>query len=253
MVERETYTNEYAGYVADEKFTAVASQFTAESIATRCPPPARLLDVGCGAGDFMLIAERLGYTTTGIDISEAAAEICRSKGLDARAGDLLTESFPEKFDIITMWDVVEHLRDPQAVFERASQLLTDKGILFAKVPAFGSLSVRLSNAVPRLSGLLLGAPGHVQYFTQSSLESLLKNAGFAVECDRQGAIRTRRKATSLRRKVGHKVQSVLKGLSGDHNLMLFARRSEPADKVRVRAAWKPTAIISPAASSTSGR
>lgn len=222
IIETDIYTSNYAGYVPDAAFADFARRFTHGSIASRCPPPARLLDVGCGAGEFMQIAEDLGYETTGIDVSEAAAEICRAKGLDARAGDLLTEQFPDKFDLITMWDVVEHLRDPRAVLSRAADLLTKRGILFAKVPAFGSLSVRLSDAVPRLSGLLLGAPGHVQYFTPSSLEQLGRNAGFAVECSLGGDIRSTRETRSVRRRLGRLAQRAVKSLSGDHNLFLFA-------------------------------
>jgi SAM-dependent methyltransferase len=223
-VEEDTYTSEYAGYVPDEAFASFARQFMAKELVPRCQPPARLLDVGCGSGEFMQIAEDLGYETSGIDVSEAAAEICRSKGLDARAGDLLTERFPAKFDLITMWDVVEHLRDPHAVLTRASELLNDGGYLFAKVPAFGLLSVRLSDAVPRLSGLLLGAPGHVQFFTRSSLERLGGDVGLLIECRQGGDIRSRRKPQSTRRRIGRMARTAIKGLSGDHNLFLFAAK-----------------------------
>lgn len=221
-VEMATYAAEYPGYLPDEAFAAFARGFAVDELVSRRRPPARLLDVGCGAGEFMEIAKDLGYETTGIDVSEAAASICRSKGLDVQAGDLLTEQFTSKFDLITMWDVVEHLREPSAMLRRAADLLNEGGLLFAKVPGFGSLSVRLSDLAPRLSGLLLGAPGHVQYFTRASLERLGWSAGLFVECAPGGDIRSRPETGSVRKRLGRLTQRAIKTLSGDHNLFLFA-------------------------------
>ncbi|MFL6733841.1 MAG: class I SAM-dependent methyltransferase [Sphingomicrobium sp.] len=104
----------------------------------------------------------LGYNIEGIDVSPASAEICTAEGLKARAGDFLTEQFDGKFDLITMWDVVEHLRDPAMFLARARELLSDTGYLFARIPGFGEISVHLSSMIPRAAGTLLGAPEHVQ-------------------------------------------------------------------------------------------
>lgn len=217
------YTADYKGYRHDPKFIATATQATATLLAKRVPPPARVLDVGCGAGAFMAVARDLGYEIEGIDISEASAEICRSRGLNARAGDFLTEDYSEKFDLITMWDVVEHLRDPASFLERARSLLTERGYLVAMIPGFGDLSVGLSNRWPRVAGTLLGAPSHIQFFTRQSLGKLLSRTGFEAEWLDGGTSRTPVAGGSVKRRLARKVRGLVRRLSGDRGLFVAAR------------------------------
>lgn len=237
-VEEETYTIDYSGYRPDERFIAVATAFTKDELATRIPPPAKLLDVGCGAGDFMTVAASLGYQVEGIDVSDASARICTQKGLKARAGDFLTDSFDHNFDVITMWDVVEHLQDPGAFLERARSLLADDGYIFAKIPSFGNLSVQLSNRVPAAAGALLGAPGHVQYFTRQSLGTLLERKGLEPQWVPMGHARSKMKGGSLKRRVARKVRSMIKTASGDANLYVFGAKGEAAERSQVSIAAK---------------
>ena len=222
-VETDMYTHDYVGYRADPKFVATAAAVTADELSRRVPPPARVLDVGCGAGDFMQVAKDAGYDVEGIDISEASAEICRSRGLNARAGDFLTEKFDGKFDLITMWDVVEHLRDPAAFFDRARSLLSKDGYLFAKIPGFGDLSVGLSNRWPRVAGTLLGAPSHVQYFDRELLGKLFSRTGFRPEWISRGAARSPMTGGSIKRKLARKARTLIYRASGDANLYVAAR------------------------------
>ena len=216
------YSRNYTGYLLDGAFEAFARKFTQTQLIPYVPPPARLLDIGCGAGSFMQIANSFGYEATGIDISPTAAEICQSQGLNASSGDFLTTAFSCRFDVITMWDVIEHLRDPRAVLHRASELLSDRGILFAKVPAFGCLSLRLSNSLPRLQGALLGAPHHVQYFSAETLKLLVERVGLQFRCEVGGHIRSQGDAP-ISRHVIRSIRNLLKAMSGDHNLFLIAR------------------------------
>jgi SAM-dependent methyltransferase len=222
-VEDRTYTRDYDGYRPDEKFVAIATAITREELSTRVPPPGRVLDVGCGAGDFMMIAKASGYDVQGIDISEASAEICRERKLDVCTGDFRTREFDGEFDLITMWDVVEHLRDPAAFFERAGSLLSKRGYVFAKIPAFGRLSVSLSNYWPRAGGILLGAPSHVQYFSRESLSTLLRRLGFGTEWISGAGARSRPATGSLRRSLILGARDLIKTASGDANLYLVAR------------------------------
>jgi len=226
-VEDEIYSLEYQGYVPDPRFVATARQLVEAEIQRRVPPPARVLDMGCGAGEFLEIARGLGYQVEGIDISRASAAICNSKGLTARAGDFLTEPFEGKFDLITMWDVVEHLRSPETFFVRARDLLSERGFFFAKVPSFGDLSVRVSSYVPRAAGLLLGAPEHVQYFDLNSLSKLLDRTGFRYEWlpRVEGGMRTPNRNGSVKRRMVRRVRDVIKSRSGDSNLYLLASRA----------------------------
>lgn len=222
-VEAGTYTRDYAGYRPDLKFIETASAVTAAELVTRVPPPGRLLDVGCGAGEFMSIAKDAGYSVEGIDISAASAEICRERGFNARAGNFLTEDFDSKYDLITMWDVVEHLRDPHAFLERARSLLSERGWVFAKIPGFGDLSVGLSSRLPRVAGTLLGAPSHVQFFDRESLSRLLARSGFEAQWINGGKARSEATGGPIRRRMARRARSVVKRWSGDANLYVVAR------------------------------
>jgi hypothetical protein len=92
------------------------------------------------------------------------------------------------------------------------------------VPAFGPISVGLSIRVPRLAGMLLGAPDPGQYFTQRSLGALLRRTGFEVDWLHPPAnrLRGKRRSGSLKRRVGRALAGAIKGVSGDGNLYFVA-------------------------------
>ncbi len=138
----------------------------------------RLLDVGCGYGDFLHVARESGWRVEGFEFSPAAAEVCRSRyGLRVAVGDLLELEFAEgSFELITMWHVLEHLRHPLAVLRRCRALLEPGGVLALEVPNLNFL-VRKSYRYP-LSRTL-----HLYHFTPTTLAALVRAAGFEVlEC-----------------------------------------------------------------------
>jgi SAM-dependent methyltransferase len=216
------FTGDYAGYRPDARYLAATSNIVRNELSRRVAPPAAMLDVGCGAGDLMMVAHRLGYAVEGIDISEASAEICRARQLNARVADFLACDFDREFDLITMWDVVAHLRNPAAFFDRARSLLSERGALFVKTPGFGDLSVRLASQWPQLAGALLGAPSHVQYFDRESLAALLSRTNFAPEWVSAGRGRTPSAGGSLRRRFGRRMRTAIALMSGDANIYLVA-------------------------------
>lgn len=181
MIE-EQYNEEYSGFRRDLYFAETIRQ----ELKTRFKhyaklPPATLLDVGCGNGEFLRLANEAGYDGQGIDVSEAATRLTRSHGVKAVAGDFLTFDFGTRFGLISMWDVAEHLRNPFIFLSRAYRLLEDKGVLILKVPHFGWFNFTVLKFLPSRSPLLLGAPDHIQYFTRNSLVELAKRAGFRSE------------------------------------------------------------------------
>src|SRR5215210_748175 len=146
-IEQSVYTHDYAGYRVDPVFEQAIRALLQIDIVPRLPPQARLLDVGCGSGEFLAAAEEKGLKPKGIDVSEDAARLCRNKGHDAVSGDFLTLDLGSPFDAVTMWDVIEHLRDPAAFFERTGAILAVDGVFIGKVPGFGTLSVGLSRRI----------------------------------------------------------------------------------------------------------
>ena len=74
---------------------------------------------GMADRELLAAAAEAGFEAHGLDISEAAAEMCRARGLRAVSGDFLTAETDAPFDVITMWDVIEHLPDPVSFVRRA--------------------------------------------------------------------------------------------------------------------------------------
>ena len=228
-VEKTFYHHHYAGYRDDPFFRRAIRNTIGNHIQPRVRQGASLLDVGCGAGDLLEAAVELGFDARGIDISEASAERCRARGLDAVAGDFLTHDFGRKFDVITMWDVMEHLRDPAAFLARVRELLTPGGMFFAKVPGFGELSVAISKHVPRTAGVLIDAPDHIQYFDQASLGALAARMGFAAEwLALPRGTRTPPSGGTIKRRVVRFIGQAIRRVSGDTSLYLAATPTESA-------------------------
>ncbi len=140
--------------------------------------PARLLDVGCGTGAFVSVAQTAGWKATGLDASEWMIARARARCPRAtfRVGSLEDARWPsEAFEVITLWDVLEHLPSPLAALHRLRMWLTPTGVLCLSVPNAGSLVARLMG--PRWVLLLRE---HLWYFCPATMARLLLQAGFMV-------------------------------------------------------------------------
>lgn len=188
----------------------------------------RLLDVGCGYGDFLHVAQQSGWRVEGFEFSPAAAKTCRTRyGIRAAVGDLLDLEFAERsFAVITMWHVLEHLRHPLAVLRRCRALLQPGGLLALEVPNLNFL-VRKSYRYP-LSRTL-----HLYHFTPATLEALIRKAGFDVlEC-RPGntGFQYPRRWKVYAKKCLYAVSRAVETVSGfnvSDSIRLYARRSDAA-------------------------
>ncbi len=136
-----------------------------------------ILDIGAATGYFLDLARRLGWETFGIEISDYAAEVARQRGLVVKTGVIGEPLFPNNsFEVVTMWDVLEHVRNPRLDLTRAYELLRPGGVLVINTPNSGSLFARLLGR----SWHLLVPPEHLHYFTPKSLTLLLEQIGFKV-------------------------------------------------------------------------
>jgi SAM-dependent methyltransferase len=85
-----------------------------------------LLDVGCGRGAFLQRARSKGWNVFGVEFSETAAWDARRSGLDVFTGDLSEAKFPScYFDVVTLFNVIEHLRDPLCNVKEVHRILKD--------------------------------------------------------------------------------------------------------------------------------
>jgi 2-polyprenyl-3-methyl-5-hydroxy-6-metoxy-1,4-benzoquinol methylase len=137
------------------------------------PDGQRLLDVGAATGGFLALARDHGWQGRGIDLSEyAAAEARNLRGLDVIAGSLPNSAFEAgTFDVVTMWDCIEHLSDPGSVVQSIQSLLKPGGILALST---GEIPHEDSRAA---SGWYY-PPWHLYYFSQQTITALLRSAGF---------------------------------------------------------------------------
>lgn len=220
----EIYDHDYSGHRVDPVFERKCLEALKEDIAPLVPPPASLLDVGCGNGSFVLAAQEMGYSALGIDIARAGVEIAVRRGANARCIDFETHEFGIKFDIISMWDVVEHLHDPIIFFRRAHKLLKPGGVLVIKTPSIGKACLQIVRHLDGTAPALLHAPNHVQYWTRHSMAVVLTRSGFVDPIFWPSrSFRGSPASTSFQRKLIRKAKNFIQKYSGNSNLFLAAR------------------------------
>jgi 2-polyprenyl-3-methyl-5-hydroxy-6-metoxy-1,4-benzoquinol methylase len=138
----------------------------------------RLLDVGCATGLFLEVSRAAGWEVEGMDISAFALGKARERGFQVQQGTLPDPSLrAESYDVITLWDVIEHVPDPAAVIRDCHRLLRPRGVLALSTPDAGSLPARV------LGGRWLGFRSideHLYFFSRRSMSAMLSRAGFRV-------------------------------------------------------------------------
>ena len=142
------------------------------------PQPGYLMDIGCATGEFLRTARENNWRVSGIEMVAEAAQVARDEhGLDVSVGaaeDLLTEA--AGFDVITLWDVLEHLANPRAVLEKCQTALRPGGFLILAIPNLDSYERYLFGS----AWLGWEVPRHLYFFTPQTLERLLDDTGFAL-------------------------------------------------------------------------
>lgn len=149
-----------------------------DSLAEGLGGPGRLLEPGAFDGDFLRVAQRLGWQAEGTEINAAALARARARGLTMHGGRLAElDLAPASYDAIVLRDVLEHLPDPLAELRLLRRLLRPGGLLYIWVPNLGALTGRLLGA--RWGAVVF--PWHFSYVDGRSLPALLAAAGFRVE------------------------------------------------------------------------
>lgn len=139
--------------------------------------PKCLLDVGSASGAFLDEARKDGVKVTGVELGLEAVERSRTVyGLDTRHGDLFSSELNGGYDCITMWHVLEHIIDPVQTIRRAVELLDVGGHLFIELPQWNSVG-RFAKG---MSWAQLVPPGHINYWTVTSMSKMLAANGLAV-------------------------------------------------------------------------
>jgi SAM-dependent methyltransferase len=199
--------------------------------------PGRLLDVGCGTGLFLAVARRRGWQVSGVDDSVEATRHARERfGLEVTTADFgAFAGRGERFDAITMWDIVEHARAPVELLAAARGALAPDGILALSTPNQRSILDLVAGAIYRLTGgrstgalekFYIGQ--HFVYFDPDTLAGALGRAGLR-------AIEVRRELTDLRRlslappvRLGLQAMFLVSRLAGLENRLFVVARAAGA-------------------------
>lgn len=162
----------------DTQFQARVNTFyrSLKRHASLLPPAGRhVLDVGCAGGSFLEAAERFGYHATGLEPSEPLSRVARARGLRCLTSTLEDFSSQESFDLVTLWDVLEHVTNPRETLRLCRAHLNENGVLLINYPDVGTWQAKLAG---RHFWWFLSV--HLSYFDQRTIRSLLEQEGFRV-------------------------------------------------------------------------
>jgi 2-polyprenyl-3-methyl-5-hydroxy-6-metoxy-1,4-benzoquinol methylase len=139
-------------------------------------PDGRLLDVGCGKGDFLARMRRQGWNVEGLEVDPDAVDMARAEhGLTIHLGDLESRAFPgDSFDAITMNHVIEHIHDPVSLIRECRRVLRPGGRLVLVTPNVNSLA----HWTFKRDCSHLDPPRHLHLFSKGTLRECAARAGF---------------------------------------------------------------------------
>lgn len=167
----------YEGYGRDEFLSPITIKRYHEILDTFEPfrKTNKLIDVGCGIGYFLEVAKERGWDVYGTEFTDKAVEICTNKGIKMNQGVLNPNDYQENsFDIITSFEVLEHINNPQEEIVNFKNILRKDGLLFFTTPNFNATE----RFVLKSRYSVITYPEHLSYYTKKSMNHLLKNKGF---------------------------------------------------------------------------
>lgn len=143
----------------------------------------RLLDVGCGRGTFLSMAQDRGWKVHGTEYNDETASFARGIGLLVTTGEKQLQGLPDShFDVVTIWHVFEHMPRPNDVLAECRRIIIDGGLLVVAVPNLRSVQARLF----RDAWFHLDVPHHLYHYSDASLAALLRRHGFTLlDCRHQ--------------------------------------------------------------------
>jgi 2-polyprenyl-3-methyl-5-hydroxy-6-metoxy-1,4-benzoquinol methylase len=149
-----------------------------------CRPEGHLLDIGCGEGTFLALAQKKGWEIGGTEVSEYAAGYASDLlKIDIFNGGLPEAGFEENtFDVVTMWHVLEHVQNPMSYLSEIRKILKPEGLFILAVPnvenrvfqiAYRFIKGRKMKLFTRREKEI-----HLYHFSSKTVKDYLKRAGF---------------------------------------------------------------------------
>ena len=135
----------------------------------------RLIDVGCGIGYFLDVAKQRGWEVYGTEYTDNAIEICTKKGIKMQQGALDSKNYePGYFDVVTSFEVMEHINNPNIEVEHFNKILRPGGLLYITTPNFNGFSRHIAKA----DWNIVNYPEHLSYYTPKTIKWLMNLHGF---------------------------------------------------------------------------
>jgi SAM-dependent methyltransferase len=133
-----------------------------------------MLDIGCSSGYFLSIASEHGFSSNGIEPNAQESDYASNNGINILGSTISDLDECKKFDVITLWDVLEHIRQPVNYLQRLQRHLALNGLIFVQVPSSDSLAARIMRgACNMFDGI-----EHLTLFSARSLDIAFQNAGY---------------------------------------------------------------------------
>ena len=133
-----------------------------------------ILDIGCSSGFFLSIASQRGYIPTGVEPNKQEASFAVKNGINVVGNTISDLSNHQKFDVITLWDVLEHIDSPSEYIHNLKSYLNPGGLIFVQVPTCDSLAAR----VMREKSNMFDGIEHLTLFSRKSLNICFANSSF---------------------------------------------------------------------------
>lgn len=159
------------------------SQIEKYTLVARIQSPGKLIDIGCGFGGFLKVAEEYGWECIGVEISEGVAALGMKRlrvnilVADFLCVDLCKEELCRGFDLCTMWHSLEHISNPRRALERVFRLLKPGGGVVIAVPNPQSFQAKIF----KQRWVHWDIPRHLYHFSPVVLTTFLKKIGFKVQ------------------------------------------------------------------------
>ncbi|HRH63971.1 MAG TPA: class I SAM-dependent methyltransferase [Bacteroidia bacterium] len=170
-----------------------------------------LIDVGCGDGFFLETAKRRDWNVYGTEYTDQALKICKEKGIHMHQGKLDAINYPPNFfDVITSFEVIEHINNPKEELQHFSKILRKGGAVYVTTPNFNSVS----RYTLKSKWNVIEYPEHLSYYTQKTLSYLFRSENFSIDSFQTTGISLSR----FQKSIGHTASSNTNGVSKDEEL-----------------------------------
>ena len=195
---------------------------------SRLQPGGRLLDIGCSRGEFLeLVSETGRYEFDGVDISAEAARLASARlKRNIFCGTIENlSSAPGSYDVVTAWEVIEHMHDPGTFLRDIWRLLKPGGLLCLSTPN----TDKVRNRIPgKPSDLFFIPPEHLFYFNRNNLRLLVAHAGFRplmTDVSSKRFLRWFTRDRSVLRRMARAALGVMSGIGLEgYNIVVYGRK-----------------------------